>query len=669
MSLPDGVIKKAQELRESIQTYNVQYYVLDEPTVPDAEYDRTLRALEALEAQYPALITPESPTQRVGATPLTAFASVQHRMPMLSLNNAFSEEEVADFDRRIREKLEVDQVDYLAEPKLDGLAVSLLYEQGKLQCAATRGDGQTGENITQNVRTIRSVPLQLLGKYIPHRLEVRGEVYMPKKGFAQLNQKALQAGEKTFVNPRNAAAGSLRQLDSRMSAARPLQIYCYALGDVEGSVPFDTHGEMLAGLRQWGFPVSQEVRKVRGVQGCVQYHQQLLAKRDQLPFEIDGVVYKVDSFAFQKEMGFVARAPRWAIAHKFPAQEEMTLVEDIQVQVGRTGVLTPVAKLQPVFVGGVTVTNATLHNADEVTRKDVRVGDTVIVRRAGDVIPEVVSVVLAKRSAHSVAFQMPDRCPVCGSGAIRENEETAVRCTGGLFCAAQRKEAIKHFASRKAMDIEGLGDKLVEQLVDSNLIQSPADLYRLDQLTLTNLERMGDKSAANLIEALSKSKATTLARFLFALGIREVGEATAHNLAQHFASLEAIQSADEPALLQVADVGPVVAKRLLHFFQEAHNQQVIEALFRAGIHWPSQEKKAATDQRFTAKTFVLTGTLSSMTRDEAKEKIQAQGGKVTGSVSAKTSFVLAGESPGSKLANAEKLGVTVLTEEQFLAML
>jgi len=569
--------ERVLKLREDINYHNYRYYVLDDPEIPDSEYDRLLRELETLEKKYPELVTPDSPTQRVGATPLTSFSEIKHLQPMLSLNNAFDEQEVTDFNRRAAEKLGTKEIVYAAEPKLDGLAISLLYENGLLTRGATRGDGITGEDVSQNVRTIEAIPLKLRGKDYPSRLEVRGEVVMTKSGFNKLNDSQRKKGEKVFANPRNAAAGSLRQLDSRITATRPLMFYSYAVGLVEGGKIPDTQSEVLARLKDWGLPVNPEIKKVKSVEGCLNYFHAIEEKRDQLDYDIDGVVYKVDSFAEQQELGFVSRAPRWAIAHKFAAQEEMTTLLDIDVQVGRTGALTPVARLEPVFVGGVTVTNATLHNQDEIERKDIRIGDTVIVRRAGDVIPEVVSAVQSKRPKNARKFKFPKSCPVCGSEVIRLENEAVARCTGGLFCDAQRKESIKHFASRKAMDIEGLGDKLVEQLVDANLVHELSDIFLLDLKTLAGLERMAEKSAQNLLDALQKSKSTTLDRFIFALGIRQVGETTAKTLANYFGNLPALMKASEEQLIDVPDVGPVVAESIAHFFKEPHNASVIKA--------------------------------------------------------------------------------------------
>jgi DNA ligase (NAD+) len=669
MAIPKEKQRRAATLREQINYHNYRYYVLDNPEIPDAEYDRLLRELEGLEAEYPDLVTTDSPTQRVGAAPLKEFSEVRHEVPMLSLSNAFSEEELEAFDRRARERLGSDRITYAAEPKLDGLAISLLYENGVLVRAATRGDGTTGEDVTQNVRTIDSVPLRLLGKGYPARLEVRGEVILSKRNFAELNRRQEQHGEKTFANPRNAAAGSLRQLDSRVTANRPLEMYCYGVGLVEqGSLP-DRHSEILEQFGDWGLRVSPGIKVVKGWDGCNDYYRSMLERRDQLPYEVDGVVYKVDRIAQQETLGYVSRAPRWALAHKFPAQEEMTKLLAIDVQVGRTGAVTPVARLEPVSVGGVTVTNATLHNQDEIERKDVRIGDTVIVRRAGDVIPEVVSVVTSRRPKHARKFTMPEKCPVCGSDVVRLEGEAVARCTGGLYCAAQRREAIRHFASRRAMDIDGLGEKLIEQMDDKGLIRDIADLYELKQEQVADLERMGEKSAQNLLDALEKSKSTTLPRFIYALGIRLVGEATAQALAAHFGDLQALEDADTDSLEEVADVGPVVAESVYRFFREKHNRDVIDKLQRAKVHWPKVKAESGRARPLAGKTFVLTGALSSMTRDEAGERLQALGAKVTGSVSGKTDYVVVGEEPGSKADKARELGVEMLDEQAFLDLL
>ncbi len=667
--MPSNAPKRIEELRKQLAHHNYQYYVLDNPEIPDIEYDRLFRELQQLEAEHPELITPDSPTQRVGGAPLKGFSEVKHEIPMLSLGNVFSEEELTDFDRRVRDGLGIDEVIYAAEPKLDGLAISIRYEYGVLVRAATRGDGATGEDVTQNVRTIDAVPLKLYGDDYPKVLEVRGEIYMSRDGFAELNERQREKGDKTFANPRNAAAGSLRQLDSRITAERPLTMYCYSIGVVEGATLPDTHSAILHKLKDWGLRVSPEIKVVKGMQGCLNYYNAIGARRDDLPYDIDGVVYKVDSLAQQQELGFVSRAPRWATAHKFPAQEEMTLLNDVEWQVGRTGALTPVARLEPVHVAGVTVSNATLHNPDEIKRKDVHIGDTVIVRRAGDVIPEVVGVVLAKRPANAAAVTTPTHCPVCGSDVLQDEGEAVPRCTGGLYCSAQRKNAIKHFASRRALDIDGLGDKLVEQLVDLELIKDPADLFALTAEQLAGMERMGDKSAANLVEALEKSKTTTLERFLYALGIREVGESTARTLANHFGSLAKVEQADEAQLLEVEDVGPIVAHHIHTFFRQPHNIEVVEKLQRAGVHWPDVEVVEKGEQPLAGQTFVLTGTLTEMNRDEAKAKLMALGAKVAGSVSKKTSVVVAGEAAGSKLTKAEELGVEIWDEARLLAFL
>lgn len=661
---------RAEELRRELEHHNYRYYVLDDPEISDAAYDRLMRELVDLEQAFPQLVTPGSPTQRVGAAPVAEFGEVRHAVAMLSLENAFEDADVAAFDRRIRERVGAGaEIDYLAEPKLDGLAVSLRYENGQFRQAATRGDGTRGEDVTHNVRTLPSVPLRLLGR-CPAILEARGEVFMPIAGFQALNQRAAERGEKTFANPRNAAAGSLRQLDPRVTAARPLEIFFYGLGEVASDWPLpERQGELLEQLRVWGLRVSPDRAVVRGVDGCLQYYRAIGQKRDRLDYEIDGVVYKVDRLDWQRTLGFVSRAPRWAIAHKFPAREETTVVRDVEFQVGRTGALTPVARLEPVSVGGVTVSNATLHNMDEIERKDLRIGDTVVVHRAGDVIPEVVKVVREKRPSGARKVTMPTRCPVCGSDIVRAEGEAIARCSGGLFCAAQRKESLRHFASRRAMDIEGLGTRLIEQLVDHNLVGSPADLYALTLEQIAGLERMAQKSAQNLLEALERSKQTTLARFLFALGIREVGEATAAALAGHFGTLEALAQASEEDLQQVPDVGPVVATHVRGFFRQKHNLEVIAALRAAGARWPSA--RAATSRRgpLEGKVFVLTGTLTDMTRDQARDAIIALGGKVTDNVSGKTSFVVAGESPGSKLDKATRLGVPVLDQNAFLDLL
>ncbi|MEJ2453703.1 MAG: NAD-dependent DNA ligase LigA [Candidatus Thiodiazotropha sp.] len=671
MSKSRSAAARIEALRKQINHHNRLYYVYDAPEIPDAEYDRLMRELQALEAQHPDLITPDSPTQRVGDAPLEGFEEVVHRVPMLSLDNAFSEQEMADFERRIRDRLKLggeEEIHYQAEPKLDGLAVNLRYQSGRLVQAATRGDGTRGEDVTSNVRTIKAVPLTLDGEEWPEVLEVRGEVFMPRKGFEQFNARAREQGEKTFVNPRNAAAGSLRQLDPRITARRPLNFYAYGFGEVSSGQIGDSQSGCLARLRRWGVPVSPIARRVAGVAGCLAYYQGMLEQRDGLAYDIDGVVFKVDALALQERLGFVSRAPRWAIAYKFPAQEEMTRVEAIEFQVGRTGAVTPVARLQPIFVGGVTVSNATLHNMDEVMRKDVRPGDRVVVRRAGDVIPEVVSVVDPQRPGRSKPVALPEHCPVCGSDIDKPEGEAVARCSGGLFCPAQRRESLKHFASRKAMDIEGLGDKLVEQLVELELVDSPADLYRLKLEQLSDLERMAEKSAQNLLDALEKSKQTTLPRFLYALGIREVGEATAQALASHFGSLDAIREAEEEQLRETPDVGPIVAAHIEAFFRQAHNRQVIRELIEAGVRWSDVERPSEAQQPLKGKTFVITGTLS-RPRDQIKAELEALGAKVAGSVSKKTDYVVAGEAAGSKLTKAESLGVEVLDEKGLKALL
>jgi len=625
-----------------------------------------MRELQALEAQFPELVSADSPTQRVGDAPVSAFGTVRHELPMLSLGNAFSADELQEFNRRLLARLELDadaEITFAAEPKLDGAAVSLLYEDGVLVRGATRGDGATGEDITHNVRTIESIPLRLLGSGFPARLEVRGEVFMPKAGFEAYNDKARAAGEKTFVNPRNAAAGSLRQLDPKLTANRPLDMYAYSVGVAAGGELPAQHSEIINRLQEWGIKVCPERRVVRGVQGCLDFYEDIGQRREALSYEIDGVVYKVDSLELQEDLGFVSRAPRWAVAHKFPAQEELTTVEAVEFQVGRTGAVTPVARLKPVFVGGVTVSNATLHNIDELHRKDVRVGDTVIVRRAGDVIPEVASVVSERRPKGSRRVQLPKSCPVCGSHVEREEGEAAARCIGGLFCAAQRAEALKHFVSRRAMDIEGLGAKLIEQLVEMDRIQTPADIFELSKEELSDLDRMGEKSADNLVQSIEASKATTLARFLFALGIREVGEATAAGVAAHYGRLGSLIVATDEDLQSVADVGPIVAARITSFFSEKHNLDVIARLQESGVTWSESDPvQVAATGPLSGKVFVITGALPNMSRDDAKDLIQQAGGKVTGSVSGKTDYLVAGEKAGSKLSRAEKLDVTVLDE-------
>ena len=655
------------ELRRRIREHNYRYYVLDCPMISDAAYDRLFRELQALERRHPELVTPDSPTQRVGAAPAETFASVRHATPMLSLDDAFSHEELAAFDRRVRERLRVDEVEYTAEPKLDGLAISLVYERGVLVRGATRGDSVTGEDVTGNVRTIRSVPLCLLGGGHPRRLEVRGEVYLPKKAFAALNRETEARGQKPFANPRNAAAGSVRQLDPRVTARRPLKFTAYEVGLLEGAGRPDRHAACLEAIRAWGLPVSKEITVVRGLDGCADYYRRMAARRDTLPHEIDGVVFKVNRLAQQAALGFVARAPRWAIARKFPAQEARTRVERIIVQVGRTGALTPVAHLRPVRVGGVTVSRATLHNEQEVRRKDVRVGDTVVVERAGDVIPAVVAVVRARRPRGARPFRMPRTCPTCGSAVTRATGEAVSRCAGQLGCPAQRKESLRHFASRRAMDIRGLGDKLVDQLVEQGLIADVGDLYGLTHGQLAGLARLGDKSATNVLAALAGSKATTLARFLYALGVREVGEATARALAGHFRDLEPLMAADATRLQTVPDVGPVVAAHVAAFFREPRNRRVIAKLRKAGVHWPRAD--APRRGPLAGKTFVLTGALDRLTREEATARLLALGGAVSESVSAKTSYVVVGRDPGAKLARARRLGVPHLDEAGLLKLI
>ena len=687
-SAPAGPLAHAAErmaeLHKQLHAHAHRYYVLDEPSIPDAEYDRQFNELQALEAQYPELLTPDSPTQRVGGKALDQFASVRHNVPMLSIRTETDTEATGaqNFDTRVRKELGLTDadppVDYVAELKFDGLAMSLRYEGGVLVQAATRGDGESGEDVTQNIRTIKQIPLRL-PEDAPAVLEVRGEVYMRRDDFEALNERQRariaqgMKGEKTFVNPRNAAAGAVRQLDPAIAAQRPLSFFAYGLGDITaadaGGPAFETHFELLQALKNWGFPVADQTKLAQAAPELIAYHQLMGKTRDSLPFDIDGVVYKVNSLALQKQLGFVTREPRWAVAHKYPAQEQLTTVLSIDVQVGRTGKLTPVAKLAPVFVGGVTVTNATLHNEDEARRKDVRVGDTVVVRRAGDVIPEVVSVLPDKRVPGADIFTMPRICPVCGSSAVREEGEADYRCTGGLFCAAQRKEAILHFAHRRAVEVDGLGDKLVEQLVDANIIRTLPDLYKLGLTALANLDRMADKSAMNLLDALEKSKQTTLPRFVFGLGIRHVGEATAKALARHFGKLDAIMDATEAQLVGVSDVGPIVAKSLRTFFDQAHNREIVEQLRACGVTWEEGAPAAVVPKPLLGKTFVITGTLPTLSRDQAKDMLDAAGAKVAGSVSKKTDYLLAGADAGSKLDKAGELGVAVIDEVVLLDML
>lgn len=667
-SIAEEAALALQQLKQRIAEYDYHYYVLDDPLVCDSEYDGIYRELLAIEQQYPELVTPDSPSQRVGGLALAAFESVHHRQAMLSLNNAFTEQELEAFDRRVREGTDETQVEYAVEPKFDGLAITLTYEHGVFVQGATRGDGYTGENVTHNLKTIRAIPTRLTSPNPPALLEVRGEVLMLKRDFEKLNHQQAAAGGKLFANPRNAAAGSLRQLDPNITAKRPLHFFAYGLGANEGIPELNSHAEAMQYLADLRFPVTSLRAIKRGAEGLRDYYAEIGAKRSSLPFDIDGVVYKVNAFELQETLGFVSRAPRWAVAHKFPAEEATTRVEDITVQVGRTGAITPVARLKPVFVGGVTVTNATLHNEDEMRRKDIQIGDTVIVRRAGDVIPEVVSVKTELRPAGARQFVMPSVCPECGSHVVRPQDEAVARCTGGLICPAQRKQAITHFASRRAMDIEGLGEKLVDQLVARDLVNHLDDIYRLELPTLADLDRMAEKSAQNLLDAIEKSKQTTLPRFIYALGIRNVGEATAKDLAQHFGNLDALMAADPEALMQVNDVGPVVAEAVYQFFQETHNRDVIAAMRALGVHWADIQKKTSSSA-LNGKTFVLTGTLPTLKRDQAQAMIEAAGGKVSGSVSAKTSYVVAGEEAGSKLEKAQQLGIPVLDESAMLAML
>lgn len=668
MSSP--IFEQISQLRAQLEEHNHNYYVLDAPSIPDAEYDRLMRELSALEQANPEFQSPDSPSQKVGGAALEKFEQVTHQVPMLSLDNAFSEEEFAAFNRRIKERLmNSSELTFCCEPKLDGLAVSIIYRDGVLVQAATRGDGMVGENITQNVKTIRNVPLKLRGDDFPAELEVRGEVFMDSAGFAKLNSEAEKRGEKVFVNPRNAAAGSLRQLDSKVTAKRPLMFYAYSTGLVaDGQLPED-HYQQLAKLTDWGLPLCPETKLVEGQQAALDYYQDILARRSELAYEIDGVVIKVNDKKLQERLGFVARAPRWAIAFKFPAQEEITQLLDVEFQVGRTGAITPVARLEPVFVGGVTVSNATLHNGDEIARLGVKIGDTVIIRRAGDVIPQITQVVLERRPEDAKDIVFPATCPICESHVERIEGEAVARCTGGLVCQAQRKQAIKHFASRKALDIDGLGDKIVDQLVDRELIKTPADLFTLKQGHFESLERMGPKSAKNLVNALQEAKQTTLAKFLYSLGIREVGEATAQNLANHFLTLEKITQASVDALTEVSDVGEIVAKHVRGFFTEEHNMDVVNALIEQGINWPALTAPSADAQPLSGLTYVLTGTLSELNRNDAKARLQALGAKVSGSVSAKTDALIAGEKAGSKLTKAQDLGIDVLTEADLIALL
>ena len=669
MPVPKSIQAEAAELRQALNEHNHRYYVLDAPVITDQAYDRLFRRLQQLEQEYAELVSADSPTQRIGSEPASHFESVAHEVAMLSLDNAFDEEEMLAFDRRLRDKLDhAASLAYCAEPKLDGLAVSLLYEAGELKRAATRGDGRSGENITANARTVASIALRLLGSDLPERIEVRGEVYMELAGFEALNRKQQETGGKVFANPRNAAAGSLRLLDSRITASRPLSFCSYGIGLIEGAVlPAGQYLQMQY-LRAIGLPISRHIELLDSIDDCLDYYRRILDQRDSLAFDIDGVVFKLDDSRLQRQAGFVSRAPRWAIAYKFPAQEVMTRLLDVDFQVGRTGALTPVARLEPVAVGGVMVSNATLHNMDEIERKDIRIGDIVIVRRAGDVIPEVVGPVLQQRDGDLPRPQMPLRCPVCDSEVLQQPGQSAFRCIGGLVCAAQRKEAIKHFASRKAMDIEGLGDKLVEQMVEQNLIDSVADLYHLPLEQVAGLERMAEKSARNLLDALQQSKQTTLARFIYALGIREVGESTAESLAAYFGELGAVMDADVESLQRVEDVGPVVAENIRHFFDQKNNRAIVDKLVDTGINWPLIEASQQA-QTLQGKTYVISGTLEGYSRDQAASLLKARGARVSGSVSARTTAVITGENPGSKVAKAETLGVEILGQSEFEALI
>lgn len=668
--VPDSVREEAGRLRDSINYHNHRYHVLDDPEITDADYDALFRALVELEQKFPQIVVGDSPTQRVGAGPVAGFGQVRHERPMLSLENAFDVEGILEFNRRIMARLDRDEpLEFAVEPKLDGTAISILYEHGVLVRAATRGDGSTGEDVTHNVRTIDSVPLRLAGSNHPEVLEVRGEIFMPRAGFEALNAVARSNNEKVFMNPRNAAAGSLRQLDPRITARRPLDMFVYGVGVVRGGYMPDCHSDSLTRLAEFGLKTCPESATVTGIEACLDYYREIGERRDRLPYDIDGVVYKVNDYALQSRLGFVARAPRWAIAHKYPAQEQTTTVTGIEWQVGRTGAITPVARLEPVLVGGVTVSNATLHNFAELSRKDVRPGDRVVVRRAGDVIPEIVRVEKSKKTRRKPAVKLPSVCPVCGSEIIRAEGEVIARCSGGFLCAAQRKEAIRHFASRRALDVEGLGGKLIDLLVDKDLVRSPADLFELTHEQLADLPRMGEKSAQNLLESIERSKKTTLDRFLYALGIREVGEATSQALAGCLGGLEQIQSASEEALQTIEDIGPIVAAHIYHFFRQPHNVAMLKRLIEQGIHWPQPEMHDNRGSRFSGMNVVLTGTLQSMTRTEAKKRIQQEGGKVTGGVSGKTSLVVFGANAGSKLEKARTLHVPVVDEAGFLKML
>jgi len=669
MAVSKSIQAEAASLREQISEHNYRYYVLDDPSITDQQYDRLFRRLQELESEHPELATPDSPTQRVGSEPASHFETVRHEVAMLSLENAFDEEEMLAFDRRLRDLLDhQDALAYCAEPKLDGLAISLLYEAGELRRAATRGDGRSGEDITANARTVASIPLRLVGDDLPRRIEVRGEVFMKIEGFRKLNEQQAENGGKVFANPRNAAAGSLRLLDSRITASRPLTFCSYGIGLCEGIELPEGQFRQMQYLREIGFPISRQIERLESIDSCLDYYARMLEQRDRLDFDIDGVVFKLDDSQLQRQAGFVSRAPRWAIAYKFPAQEVMTRLLDVDFQVGRTGTLTPVARLEPVAVGGVMVSNATLHNMDEIERKDIRIGDMVVVRRAGDVIPEVVAPAVEQREGDLPRPQMPRRCPICDSEVLRLPGQAAYRCTGGLACAAQRKHTIRHYASRKAMDIEGLGDKLVDQMVEQGLIDTVADLYELSLEQVAGLERMAEKSAQNLLDALDESRHTTLARFVYALGIREVGESTAESLAAHFGDIEPLMAADVEALQQVEDVGPVVAENIRHFFDQPKNRDIVGRLLAAGVDWPAVEA-AKRSSSLEGKTYVITGTLDGYSRDQAASLLKARGAKVSGSVSAKTSAVIAGENPGSKLAKAEALGVEVLGQAEFEKLL
>ena len=668
--IPKKILEEYKNLVAELNQHNHRYYVLDNPSVPDSEYDRQMRKLQEVEVSHPDIVTEDSPTQRVGGMALQSFSQITHGLPMLSLDNAFSDAELQDFERKVKDRLnQTTDIEYVCEPKLDGAAVSILYRDGVLVYGATRGDGNIGEDITANVRTIKSVPLKLQGHNIPHLLEVRGEIYLPKVGFDALNEAARAVGGKTFVNPRNAAAGSLRQLDSKVTASRPLEMCAYSVGQYQAERTPTTHQDMLQALCGWGFKLNDYVETVTGVDACADYYQRLAKRRNKLPYDIDGIVYKVNELALQERLGFVAKAPRWAIARKFPAQEEMTQLLGVEFQVGRTGAITPVARLEPVFVGGVTVSNATLHNRDEIQRLGVRIGDVVIIRRAGDVIPQIAKVVLEKRPLDAEVIVFPERCPVCQSSVQRNTGEAVARCSGGLFCGAQIKEAIKHFASRKAMDIDGLGDKLVELMVDKAIIFSVADLYELDESRLVGLERMAEKSVANLVAAIDVSKETTLAKFLYALGIREVGEATAQTLANNFGAIEMIAQSSVEELLEIDDIGPVVARHIANFFRNPDNLSIIEALRNAGVKWPDIDLSSQGAQLLKGQTWVLTGGMQIMSRAEAKDALQALGAKVASSVSAKTSQVVAGPGAGSKLTKAENLGIAVMDEAELMAFL